>query len=195
MWALGSAVLATVQTAVYSWPANAAAFWYEPLFHFSSLSSNSFSFFQDSGPCSKKLQHLQLQGSLDKGCSILGWVGFRLHFACNQGKEPKMEMGMTIICVIDNFDCIETRSNQQHFQWQVSIGWIVSASLAYTVIYGLDIESFYLYGDLPPWPIHVLFGGFSRFAYGIALSWLIFACVHGYGGRPIFMMILLLPIT
>lgn len=29
----------------------------------------------------------------------------------------------------------------------------------------------------------VIYGSFHRFAWGLALAWIIFACVHGFGGN------------
>ena len=69
-----------------------------------------------------------------------------------------------------------------NFQWQIFLGWSLATCLAFACIYGLNTEAYQVNGSLPPWPVHVLYGGFARFAWGLSLAWLVFACVKGYGG-------------
>ena len=64
----------------------------------------------------------------------------------------------------------------------VGIGWTSATAVGLAVVYGLipylnekqipEMNSF----------ARVSYGSFNRLAWSIAVSWLIFACVHGYGG-------------
>ncbi|XP_037801143.1 nose resistant to fluoxetine protein 6-like [Penaeus monodon] len=70
--------------------------------------------------------------------------------------------------------------------WQASLGWLVAAAVASSVLYGVtDYNSLYR-GDFFPKPIPLwlaaLYGGLSRPAWALALLWVVFACHTGYGG-------------
>ena len=62
------------------------------------------------------------------------------------------------------------------------VGWALATAVALAIVYGLvpylnetevpEMNSF----------ARVSYGSFNRLAWSIAVGWLIFACVHGYGG-------------
>lgn len=64
--------------------------------------------------------------------------------------------------------------------WAVALGWLSSTAIALSVIFGIypwfdpDYEI--------PTTAGLFYAGLSRLTYGVALSWIIFACVKGYGG-------------
>jgi len=60
--------------------------------------------------------------------------------------------------------------------------WLCSAAVLIAVVYGrdeyeakIDPESVSKLGN-------VFYGSLHKLAYSLALSWLVFACFHGYGG-------------
>ena len=58
--------------------------------------------------------------------------------------------------------------------------WLSAFAVGFGVVYGLDIHA----GMEPPSiATNVVYGGFHRAAWGLALGWLIFACCRGYGGK------------
>ncbi|XP_075243252.1 O-acyltransferase like protein-like [Convolutriloba macropyga] len=57
--------------------------------------------------------------------------------------------------------------------------WFVSLALLAFVIYGL---SGMLYGHFPSFALSALYNSVSRTVWGIGLAWIVFACMHGYGG-------------
>ncbi|XP_037083865.1 nose resistant to fluoxetine protein 6-like [Pollicipes pollicipes] len=65
--------------------------------------------------------------------------------------------------------------------WQYLPGWIAAFAVGISVVYGM-------YGYQMPWDptpskaVAVAYGGLHRLAWGLAVSWVIFACVTGYGG-------------
>lgn len=62
--------------------------------------------------------------------------------------------------------------------------WVVSSAMALAVVYGLvpyiKEENVHEVAD----PIRVAYGSLSRFAWSVSVSWVIFACIKGYGGIP-----------
>lgn len=50
------------------------------------------------------------------------------------------------------------------------------------VIYGLNLPEVFV-GNSPPKAALDIYGGFHRLAWGMAVSWVIFACCRGYGGN------------
>ena len=65
----------------------------------------------------------------------------------------------------------------------MSLGWSLAIGFGIYLLYGLDTEGYMVDGKMPPWSLHVIYGGFARLIYGGCLAWMIFACVHGYGGK------------
>jgi len=60
-------------------------------------------------------------------------------------------------------------------------GWCVAIILAVTVVYGP-----YKSIKIPNVPFtkfeNIMYGTFSRFAWGLALAWLVYACHRRFGG-------------
>ncbi|XP_071543591.1 nose resistant to fluoxetine protein 6-like isoform X2 [Panulirus ornatus] len=82
-----------------------------------------------------------------------GWILFTL-----QGKTIKLQM------------------------WQVLLGWVVATAMALLVIYGVANYDTFEDPDPLPLSVSVIYGGFSRVAWALALLWVVFACHTGYGG-------------
>ncbi|XP_037075314.1 nose resistant to fluoxetine protein 6-like [Pollicipes pollicipes] len=64
--------------------------------------------------------------------------------------------------------------------WQWSLGWAAAIATGLSVEYGM-------WGYQLPWesysrPVALAFGTLHRLAWGLAVSWVVFACVTGYGG-------------
>ena len=57
-------------------------------------------------------------------------------------------------------------------------GWTIAAASGMAIVYGLDIPS----GRSLSMAENIIYGGFHRLAWAIAVSWVIFACSRGYGG-------------
>ncbi len=57
--------------------------------------------------------------------------------------------------------------------------WALAFATGLAVIYGLNIR----FDMTPPsHAVNVIYGGFHRLGWSLALGWLIFACARGYGG-------------
>lgn len=71
----------------------------------------------------------------------------------------------------------------------VAICWILASSVMLTIVFGI------YFMQQPTAPISVLGSAFydslSRIAWPMSLSWIIFACVHGYGGPANWLLSLL----
>ncbi len=70
------------------------------------------------------------------------------------------------------------------FQIVVSLGWALAFAVGVSVVYG----TYFSYGDLPFQSIwsnatNVIYGTFSRVGWALSLSWVVFACYYGYGGK------------
>ena len=63
-------------------------------------------------------------------------------------------------------------------QWQWIIGWILAVMTGLSVVYG----SFWSDSATPQW-VAVLYVTFTRPAFTLAVAWVAFACIMGYGGR------------
>ena len=62
------------------------------------------------------------------------------------------------------------------------VGWILSIGIILTCIYGLiPFLNENLEFEMNPL-MCVIFGTFSRIGWAIAVGWIIFACLSGYGG-------------
>ncbi|XP_035714450.1 nose resistant to fluoxetine protein 6 [Folsomia candida] len=62
----------------------------------------------------------------------------------------------------------------------VALFWAISTVTALAVLYGIQ-DWFDPLAEIPKAP-GLMYAGFSRFAWGISVAWIIFACVKGYGG-------------
>lgn len=60
--------------------------------------------------------------------------------------------------------------------------WAISFAMGMSVVYGEDSVNYSLERDEPAQWLNVSYNTFARSAWGFAMSWLIFACFHGYGG-------------
>ena len=61
-------------------------------------------------------------------------------------------------------------------------GWSIATAMALAILYGLTP---YLDQTIVPTiddGIRVSFGVFNRLAWAVAVAWVIFACINGYGG-------------
>ena len=64
--------------------------------------------------------------------------------------------------------------------------WAAAFAIGLAVVYGLNIPE---RSALPPnnvpttAAIDIAYGGFHRFSWAVAVSWVIFACCRGYGGE------------
>jgi len=61
--------------------------------------------------------------------------------------------------------------------------WILSLALIMIVVYGLDMYKVIQDPEYYSKLANVSYQCFHRLAYSLALSWLVFACFHGYGGN------------
>ncbi len=68
------------------------------------------------------------------------------------------------------------------FQYLVIVVWLVSFAVGVSVVYGMDGIGMLMELEQPEEWLRVSYNTFARSAWGFAVSWLIFACVNGYGG-------------
>ena len=67
----------------------------------------------------------------------------------------------------------------------IAAGWAFATATALAIVYGL-----YPYIDVNKVPeidpaLSIIYGSMHRFAWSIAVAWVIFACAKGYGGSII----------
>lgn len=72
----------------------------------------------------------------------------------------------------------------------VAIGWALAIAILLAVSYGMVP-----YLDLAQVPVineavNVSYGTLHRFAWSVSLAWIVFACIHGYGGHTVTNMVL-----
>lgn len=62
------------------------------------------------------------------------------------------------------------------------VGWVLAIGLGLSSVYG--VYTFYKEGGRPfNKAENVIYGTFSRFVWGLALAWVIYACNKGYGSK------------
>ena len=65
--------------------------------------------------------------------------------------------------------------------------WLVAFGVGLAVVYGLNIPKIFGFGYPEAEPLskyqNIFYGGFHRLAWALAVSWVIFACCRGYGGK------------
>lgn len=62
----------------------------------------------------------------------------------------------------------------------VILGWAASTAIAPTVLYGIQ-DWFDPKAEIPKFA-GLAYAGLSRVAWGVAVAWVMFACIKGYGG-------------
>ena len=67
------------------------------------------------------------------------------------------------------------------FQLKVLLGWCTAFACGLAVVYGVRKE-FRKHSETFTRAENLFYGTFSRFVWGIALAWVIYACHFGYGG-------------
>lgn len=65
----------------------------------------------------------------------------------------------------------------------VSVGWVAASAIGLAIAYGL--VPYLDPVDVPEIVkvIQVAYGSFSRLAWSVAVGWVIFTCIKGYGGK------------
>ena len=61
-------------------------------------------------------------------------------------------------------------------------GWTIASATGLAIVYGFDLTSEPVYLRRLSMTENIIYGGFHRLAWAIAVSWVIFACSRGYGG-------------
>ena len=66
-------------------------------------------------------------------------------------------------------------------------GWVIAIATGLAIVYGLNIPKFAT-GEREEFSMaeKILYGGFHRLAWAIAVAWVIFTCCRGYGGNCFF---------
>ena len=61
-------------------------------------------------------------------------------------------------------------------------GWVIAIATGLAIVYGLGIPKIVSGEKELTMTENVLYGGFHRLGWAIAVSWVIFTCCRGYGG-------------
>lgn len=92
-----------------------------------------------------------------------------------------LRMGPWLVGVLLGYGLHNQKGKRIHLsKLIVVIGWSIALASMLAVIFG--IYPFYLPGNQMTTLDSAFYESFNRVAWVIALSWLIFACVNGYGG-------------
>ena len=64
-------------------------------------------------------------------------------------------------------------------------GWVIAMATGLAIVYGLNIPDHINGESLTGLSMaeNILYGGFHRLAWSIAVAWVIFTCCRGYGGN------------
>ena len=64
-------------------------------------------------------------------------------------------------------------------------GWVIAMATGLAIVYGLNIPNHINGESLTGLSMaeNILYGGFHRLAWSIAVAWVIFTCCRGYGGK------------
>ena len=60
--------------------------------------------------------------------------------------------------------------------------WLVAFGLGYAVVYGPYLEAFQELTAYLSDGSNIMYGGFHRLVWAMAVAWVIYACHNGYGG-------------
>ena len=61
------------------------------------------------------------------------------------------------------------------------LGWLLAAAIAVSVLYGFYPS--YHSGVPMTKAGQVVYGSLCRYAWGVAVAWVVFACKYGFGGK------------
>eukprot|EP00095_Tigriopus_kingsejongensis_P000457 maker-scaffold217_size252476-snap-gene-1.30 protein:Tk00457 transcript:maker-scaffold217_size252476-snap-gene-1.30-mRNA-1 annotation:"hypothetical protein DAPPUDRAFT_301951" len=90
-----------------------------------------------------------------------------------------------LIGILLGFVFFKTRGKEVAIAWYVSLGaWIASLACLFAVVFGtwsMRRDSTFFHPSYSPF-VSVLYQGFGKVAWSLALGWITFACVKGYGG-------------
>ena len=64
-------------------------------------------------------------------------------------------------------------------------GWTMAIGTGFAVVYGMDVPARFDEGRIPSEVTNVFYGSLHRLAWGLALSWVVWACSKGYGGNSL----------
>ena len=64
-------------------------------------------------------------------------------------------------------------------------GWTLAIGTGIAVVFGMDVPARYDEGRMPSEVTNAFYGSLHRLAWGLALSWVVWACSKGYGGTVI----------
>ncbi len=71
-----------------------------------------------------------------------------------------------------------------YLQMYVLSGWALATAMGLAVVYGADVEKVF-FADLSEYTTeakNIAYGGLHRLTWGVALAWMAWACIKGYGG-------------
>ncbi|XP_064649593.1 nose resistant to fluoxetine protein 6-like [Lineus longissimus] len=86
-------------------------------------------------------------------------------------------IGMVMGFILHKTECKKVFHFKKLYVW---IGWILSIALGLSLVYGLYYDEKH---QIPiGYDLQALYVALSRFVWGLAVAWVIFACVHGMGG-------------
>jgi len=95
--------------------------------------------------------------------------------------KPYTRFGPYVIGLVAGYLLYETRKERKTHHWvTVMLWWVASTVMGLAVIYGL--RDYYKDGTKPSKAADVLYLTFSRSAWGVAVSWVVYACATGYAG-------------
>lgn len=101
-------------------------------------------------------------------------VGYALHYC----RHRRCVMPMVHYYLL--FYILEFLTNHFQLQFSVVIGWTVSIGTMLAIIFGnFPLQQFDHIASV--WE-DAAYTSLSRVGWSLALGWIIFACVHGYGG-------------